>query len=102
MFGMAIKQTRLSSRSSEHIAKNLPGIHRYESGQRGDPTGPELATLNAPIHEYLAAMTGHFIGLKSAYLDPLINIARRAHFHKMARGPPSMIPAAFGGHQHRP
>src|SRR5258706_9634393 len=94
-------------RSSEHIAKHLADTQRCESGRRGDQTGLWLTTLrnqNAPTHESSAVMTGHFIGLKPSYLDPLIYNFKRAIFHKMVLRPRllSMIQAAFGGHQRRP
>jgi hypothetical protein len=56
---------------------------------------------NAPIHERLAVMIGHFIGLKPSYLDPLIYISKWTLFHKMASKLLSTMLAAFGG-QRRP
>jgi len=93
MFETALKQMWLLSwKSSEHIAKNLAGIHLCESGQRGDRTGREQ---NAPIHDCLAVMTGRSIGPEPSYLDPLIRISNRTRFHKMARRLLRMMPLAL-------
>ena len=108
MFETALKQMGgLPWRSSGHIAKNLAGTRRCESGQLGDQSGLYLTTLknqNVPTHECSAVMTGHFIGLKPSYQDPQIYIFKRTLSHKMLLRPRllRMIQAAFGGHQPRP